>query len=178
MAIKGQRLGSWKLLKIIGGGGNATVWEAGGDDGAIAAVKVLVRTDPSSEAYRRFRDEIAALRTLGEIPGVLPLLDAHLPAAPSEAHPAWLAMPKAESLRSALGDAPLLRTVVGAVTSIGRTLARLAEERMFHRDIKPANLYRLGGEWVIGDFGLVEYPDKEALTATDRRFGPIYFVPP
>jgi len=178
VAKKGQRLGRWVLLNFIAAGGNADVWQAERDDGYRAAAKVLRRTDFNSEAYRRFRDEIAVLGRLGQVPGVLPVLDAHLPPEPSNDDPAWLVMPQAETVPVALGDAPPLHAVVESVVAFGRTLARLAEESVFHRDIKPANLYSLNGEWVIGDFGLVEYPEKEALTKTDRRFGPIYFVPP
>jgi hypothetical protein len=178
VAKKGQRLGSWVLTDFIAAGGNADVWRARHDDGRNAAVKILQRSNAGSEAYRRFRDEIAVLRRLGAVSGVLPLLDAHLPTAPSPSDLAWLAMPEAVGLRAALGEAPPLHEVIDAVLGIGRTLCRLAGLGVFHRDIKPANLYRLNNEWMIGDFGLVEYPEKEALTKTDRRFGPIYFVPP
>jgi serine/threonine protein kinase len=45
-----------------------------------------------------------------------------------------------------------------------------------HRDIKPQNLYRHDGSWVVGDFGLIEAPNLEALTATGRLIGPTYFI--
>jgi serine/threonine protein kinase len=37
-------------------------------------------------------------------------------------------------------------------------LADLAEEGISHRDVKPENLFRLDDAWVIGAFGLVDYP--------------------
>jgi serine/threonine protein kinase len=68
--------------------------------------------------------------------------------------------------------------VVEAVGHIARTLADLAAEGVLHRDIKPENLFKLDGEWVIGDFGLVKYPEQEAVTRHGQRLGPSYFMAP
>jgi hypothetical protein len=67
--------------------------------------------------------------------------------------------------------------VVAAVATFADTLARLHALDHHHRDIKPANLYQLDGEWVIGDFGIVDVPDAEAITEAGRRFGPANFLP-
>jgi serine/threonine protein kinase len=58
-------------------------------------------------------------------------------------------------------------------------LAELAAQYgIYHRDIKPENLYLLDGQWCIGDFGLVDFPNKEALTAPERHIGPLYYLAP
>jgi serine/threonine protein kinase len=85
-------------------------------------------------------------------------------------------MPLAVPIKRALARADLT-TTVHAVATIARTLAGLHHENIFHRDIKPANLFRLKGAWVIGDFGLVDYPDKDAITAPGKRLGPQNFIP-
>ncbi len=47
-----------------------------------------------------------------------------------------------------------------------------------HRDIKPDNLFYHDGRYVVGDFGLVDFPEKEAITAADRKLGPQFYIAP
>jgi IS5 family transposase len=47
-------------------------------------------------------------------------------------------------------------------------LASLAADGIAHRDIKPENLFQLDGAWVIGDFGLVQYPEQTSVTRHGR----------
>jgi serine/threonine protein kinase len=54
----------------------------------------------------------------------------------------------------------------------------LADKNVSHRDVKPGNLYSFEGRWTIGDFGLVSYPNKEALTAEGKTLGPQHFLAP
>lgn len=169
----------WSLREPLGHGGNAEVWRAEDSDGKAVALKILFRTNPRSEPYQRFRSEIDILKKLGPYPGVLPVIDARIPARPSKARPAWLAMPLAVLICKALGDQPSLRTVVEAISTIAETLASLAaEHEIYHRDIKPTNLYRFKDSWCVGDFGLVDYPDKASLTLPGRWVGPIHYLAP
>jgi serine/threonine protein kinase len=69
-------------------------------------------------------------------------------------------MPLATSVRQALGPRPRIENVVEAIASIAETLSRLAEKLICHRDIKPENLYFFDARWVIGDFGLADFPRK------------------
>lgn len=75
----GRTVGPWTLHEKLGRGGNATVWRATRASGDEAALKVINTTKAQREPYRRFVQEIEFLRSLGDFPGVLPLLDAHLP---------------------------------------------------------------------------------------------------
>lgn len=172
----GQRLGRWTLVEPIEQGGNADVWRGESDEAAPAAIKLL--RGAGGDRYPRFCDEVAFLRSPIAAEGVLPLLDAYLPDRPSRRDPAWLTMPLATPIRAALGDEPALSAVVEAVATTGRTLARLAAEGVGHRDVKPDNLFRLDDRWVIGDFGLVTYPGKRAITSARRKLGPIHFIAP
>lgn len=124
----------------------------------------------------RFRNEIRFLDARRNYPGVLPMLDYALPDDPAEL--SWYVMPVAIGLLKALRKAPELPQVVDAIGCIAQTLARLAAEDVGHRDIKPANLFQLGGEWVIGDFGLVKYPEQESVTKHGRALGPYDFMAP
>jgi serine/threonine protein kinase len=158
-------------------GGNACVYEARrGEADDLVALKVLNARRPTSEPYLRFRREVETLRKLGNIPGVLPLLDAHLPEEPTDADPAWLAMPVATPIAVVLSGRSLVEVVQG-IAVIARTLASLAELGISHRDIKPGNLYWREGEWLVGDFGLVAAPDVESITRGDRPLGPLHFTP-
>lgn len=85
-------------------------------------------------------------------------------------------MPIATPVAAALADATL-ETVVRAVRAFADTLARLSEEHQIgHRDVKPGNLYELDGEFLVGDFGLIDAPDLEELTRSGRPLGPANFT--
>ncbi len=88
-------------------------------------------------------------------------------------------MPIAEPIRHALGDEPSLKTVIEAISAVAGTLASLAAEHgVYHRDIKPDNLYRFEDSWCIGDFGLVDYPDKASVTTPGKWVGPKNYLAP
>ncbi|MHB8868884.1 MAG: protein kinase domain-containing protein [Thermoleophilia bacterium] len=173
----GVQVGPWTLREKLGAGGNAEVWSAvRSPNQNVFAVKVLKTRKVGSEPYERFIREITFLRSLDDLSGVLPLVDAHLTAYSERAH-AWLAMPIATSIDAALAGAHLER-VVEAVATIARTLTRLkAEHRVAHRDIKPGNLYELNGEWLVGDFGLIDVPDLAELTRSGKPLGPAHYIP-
>jgi Protein kinase domain len=173
----GNIVDGWSLQEPLGRGGNAEVWKAT-KSGATVALKILDRKSPESEPYKRFRDEIEIHTRLSHRTGVLPVVAYSLPPRPSSRAPAWIAMPVADGMRSALGDDPSLRTVIGAVQEQADTLASLHEEGIFHRDIKPDNLYCYNGRWAVGDFGLASFPGKEAVTVPGKRLGPQYFHAP
>lgn len=171
-----RRIGPWTVHEQIGKGGNARVYRAERDEQVPIALKVLDRQRLGGERYRRFLQEIKFLRSLGPFPGVLPLLDAYLPATPSGADPPWLAMPIATPIADAVADLALDK-VVGAVAQIASTLAELAKRGVGHRDIKPGNLYALDGAWLVGDFGLVAAPEADdAITRAGKALGPAHFT--
>jgi serine/threonine protein kinase len=169
-------IGPWTAGAELGRGGNAIVYEATRPElPDPIALKVLTSTKADKESYRRFVQEVGFLRSLPDEPGVLPLLDAHLPKRPSSKDRAWLAMPVATPIRDALAEEPL-DVVVEAIAEIAATLARLAERKVGHRDLKPGNLYRLGDGWLVGDFGLVAAPDLDELTREGKAIGPAHFT--
>jgi serine/threonine protein kinase len=85
-------------------------------------------------------------------------------------------MPIATPIAEALEGLPL-EGVVQAMATIANTLERLERElNVAHRDIKPGNLYRLDGEYLIGDFGLIALHDALPLTGNGRQVGPAHFT--
>lgn len=140
------------------------------------AVKLINSRKVEREPYQRFVREIEFLRSHQDVPGLLPLLDAHLPDQPGKDDQPWLAMPIATPITNALEGRPLA-DVVAAVAAIADTLARLQRDfGIAHRDIKPGNLYKLDGSWLIGDFGLIAVPDAKSLTTDGRQVGPAHYT--
>ena len=173
----GQTVGPWTLHETLGRGGNATVWKATRTESETpVALKLINTTKVEKEPYQRFVREIGFLRDHQAVPGVLPLLNAHLPDQPTKSDQPWLAMPVAVPISAALDGKPLTE-VVSAMAAIADTLARLQRDsNIAHRDIKPGNLYELEGGWLIGDFGLVALPDAGTLTAEGRQVGPAHYT--
>jgi len=152
-----RNIGPWSIHERLGKVGNAKVWRATDSGGREVALKVIDAIHEQREQYKRFVREIGFLRSLEDTTGVLPLIDAHLPDTPTDEDRPWLAMPIATPIADALRDQPL-ETVVEAMATIAETLTRLHANGVGHRDIKPGNLYRLDGDWLVGDFGLVAVP--------------------
>lgn len=171
----GEVIDGWVLEEFLGAGGNGEVWRAHRGPEA-AALKILWAKDPGRDAYRRFRAEVEFMRGHPH-DGVLPLIGASVPERLAKGEYAWLATPEAELSSSALTNVPLAE-VVRAGLAFAATLADLAAEDVSHRDIKPDNLFRHQDGWKVGDWGLVSYPNKEALTEDGRKLGPTWFLAP
>src|SRR5262245_1071053 len=91
--------------------------------------------------------------------------------------PNWYVMPLATPITKALDGSPFAGVVEGMM-HIAETLADLVDEGISHRDIKPDNLFLLDDDWVVGDFGLVKYPEQEQVTRQGRPLGPYLFMAP
>lgn len=168
----------WRLLEVLGSGGNGEVWKAVRLE-SVAALKILHCSRLDSEPYKRFVNETTVLQQLELRPGVLPMKDFHLPPNPSKNNPPWLSMPIAIPIRRAMPTEAPLTTAVQAVQSIANTLAELAGSRgLHHRDIKPENLYLYEDRWCIGDFGLVDVPHDESLTEVGQLLGARHYLAP
>lgn len=164
----------WRIFRFLDKGGNADVFEAERGN-EIYALKVLHRTH--GDGYLRFRDEVETNKQIGDLPGVLPMVDSHLPDRPSKKDPAWISMPIATPIAEVLEKVPL-DEVVSAVREIAQALAVLHTRGVYHRDVKPGNCYYWEGRFVIGDFGLAEFPDKQDLTRSDKKLGPANYHAP
>lgn len=170
---QGDVIHQWVLIRVLGRGGSSQVWAARDGAGREIALKI------QKSYVERFREEIKLYRRLGDRPGILPLIDWHLPdRADRSAGPAWIAMEIGTPITAYLGAAPSLVDVVEAIKSYAKTLTTLAAERIHHRDIKPGNLYWAKNEYVLGDFGIADFPDKAGLTVEGKKVGPANYLAP
>jgi serine/threonine protein kinase len=177
MSERRRNVGPWTLGEQLGQGGNATVFRATRDGLEQPIALKVIWAATSNDTYRRFANEVAILRHLHGEPGILPLLDAHIPEAPSEDDPPWLAMPEATLIADALADAST-EAIITAVREIAVTLAHLAAaHELGHRDLKPRNLYRYAEAWVVGDFGLVRALAVRGMTGPRDRIGAAGYMP-
>jgi hypothetical protein len=176
MAKPGDELGGWVLEEKLGEGGNGVVWRARYPDRDEAALKILKDTRPEKVPFKRFAREVATVRGLGERPGILPVIDAHVPESPGRKELVWYAMPLADAIEEILSEAPV-QDIVAAVHRLAVVLSELLRDHgLAHRDLKPSNLYRWRDEYVIGDFGLVDLPGSERLTETGRVPGAFGYI--
>jgi serine/threonine protein kinase len=160
------QLGQWTVVRYIDKGGNGEVYKVTGPDGP-SALKIIADRTAESVRYRRFRREIETVLGLGERPGVLPVLDSHLPEQPSKRDRAWYVMPLATPLAEQLDGKPVA-DAVQAVAQLAQTLGDLHALGIGHRDLKPGNLYWRNARPALGDFGLAAIPQGESLTEPGR----------
>lgn len=130
--------GRYRLLRPIGDGGNATVWEA--NDRVLArpvAVKVLRSGRLSEDAGQRYLREarvVAAIRH----PNVVKILDIGM----TQAGLPFLVMERLDG--RSLSQTPSPMGILDAVTIATRVLSGLVavhEAGVVHRDIKPENIF-------------------------------------
>jgi serine/threonine protein kinase len=170
---KGLVCGRWTLSRPLGRGGNGEVWLAQDAAGAGSAIKFLTKAKPI--AYARFQSEVLVMQNCG-VPGVVPIIEAELPADLTTAR-AWYAMPVGTPLVDHLVRATF-REKVEAIAAVAATMSELHDKKISHRDIKPANLLAIGGRPCVGDFGLVDYPEKADLTGAREELGPRWTMAP
>lgn len=169
---KNQIFGDWKLIQRLDGGGNGIVWEAENQKSADQNIIKLLKKDDVT-ARSRFLDEIKIISGNQDIDGVMRILDS----ASAGDEDLWYVMPKAQTLNKYLSNKSSI-VKVNAVLEIAQILSELHAKGVSHRDIKPQNLFH-HDHFIIGDFGLVDYPDKEGgLTLAGRSLGPRYTIAP
>ncbi len=112
--------------------------------GGIVAVKLL--TDVSDDGRARFAREIEVGRTIHH-PNVMPVLQ-------YSEDEGWFTMPVAGTTlarsRPKNDD-----DLVNMMMDVCAGLLAAHQSGFIHRDLKPSNVLRIGGRWVVGDWGLV-----------------------
>lgn len=194
-----DRVGPFRLIKLVGSGGQADVWSARDTRlDRLVALKVLRGgLAEGKKLLTRFQREAAITGALND-PGICPVYDVGVDGVP------WIAMrfiegrTLSEILRGrgdefflSLSDGvtpdsrptPLTgRTdeILDLFEQIARSLQVAHDAGVIHRDIKPGNLMITDqGRPVIVDFGMARIEEGAmTLTASDQLIGtPIYMAP-
>lgn len=165
---KGQKFGDWNLVSYLGKGGNGEVWACINSEKEKNAIKLLKKI--KSKAYSRFIDETTAIEQNSDIKGIIPIIEKHLPQKPRGETPFFI-MPLAEPSEKNLNGKPL-ENKVDAILQVAETLSFLHKRKIYHRDIKPANILFYDLRFVLADFGLVDYPNKNEVSQINEEIGP------
>lgn len=181
-------IGEWTLAQPLGTGGNGVVWACrrGEQEGALKQLHPrLYQKCPDQKLHekrrlrvRRFVDEIQFLQSRVRQPGIMQLLDAHLPTNLSERNPAWFVMELGTPLRKHLSTKRSLEEIIRLFASLASTLADLHDAGVSHRDIKPENILVTSDGVKFGDFGLVDFLGKTAETVGSEILGPLFYIAP
>lgn len=173
-----MEISGWLLVEQLGKGGNGVVWKA--TKGEREAALKFLKASNSSDDKRllRFRDEVQAMLACADIEGVVPIIESSIPDDPAANEYAWVAMELGTPLSKDDRAPKELDDVVRFCLDLGRTLSDMHSRSFSHRDIKPENVLRLGDKWHLGDFGLVDFPDKAALTEKGEKLGPMFYIAP
>ena len=176
-----QAFRRWTLCEEIGDGGNGNVWRARRDDGNEGALKFLKKHLFQNPGIRlkRFYHEVEFMSREGNREGLLPLLDFNCPEKPSVDDRPWLVTPLAIPIsKIPLAGVSKFDELLTRLQPLSACLAQLHKEGKFHRDLKPENMFDWNGRSVLGDFGLVDYPEKESVTEATEMMGPFYYIAP
>jgi eukaryotic-like serine/threonine-protein kinase len=179
--LAGLRLGAWQLVRPLGRGGMAEVWEAlrvEGDYEHRAAVKLLKRGMDSEEVVARFRRERQILARL-EHPAIARILDGGqapdgrpylvLEKVDGEPVTAWCARTGADVPRR-----------LGLLVEICEAVAAAHRQLVVHRDLKPSNiLVGADGRVKLLDFGIAKLLDasEDETRSEVRLLTPAYAAP-
>ncbi len=182
----GTRVGTWRLLGLLGRGGMGEVYLAERDEGTFlqrAALKLIKRGMDSRAIVRRFVRERQILSRLDH-PGIARLLDG---GSAADGRP-FFVLERVEGVpitgycnSKALGLEERLRLFQGVCAAVDSAHRRL----VVHRDLKPANiLVSEDGSAKLLDFGIAkllagdEEDETSPLTQLDARLlTPAYAAP-
>ncbi|MEM9381335.1 MAG: protein kinase, partial [Planctomycetota bacterium] len=195
-----RRVGRYRLLRLLGRGGQGEVWLARDERlGREVALKLLTALFVTEERRARFRREAESIARL-EHPGLAQVLEADIDG--SMPYIAMRYVPGVDlgtsfdHARSAANGGPGIepvvpwmstdragvRRVLGFFERCARALHAAHEAGVVHRDVKPGNIMVTAeGAPVLLDFGLAreEVQDSEAgLTREGDVFGTLAFMAP
>lgn len=174
-----ENISEYKIKRRMDGGGNADVFVAENAAGKEVAIKILREENGKGKRIEkrnrkkklRFKIETEMVMEIQEeIEGIIPIFSYGLPDEKSKKY--WYAMPIAMPLEEKLKEVNSLEDKVDCVLELARTLVALHKRNIVHRDIKPKNIYFYNDRYCLGDFGLVDYPEKKDLTSLQEAIGP------
>ncbi|OKL45898.1 serine/threonine protein kinase [Boudabousia marimammalium] len=172
-----RNLGGYRLLRELGRGASAVVFEAEDEGGNLHALKLLHPALANDEQAReRLRREAAAINSIKsegiarihdyEVDGVEPFIVTDLVAGSTLAEAVKRRGPM--SLQQCLRFSSRLAGILDSVHQAG----------VVHRDLKPSNIILSPRGPVLVDFGVAQADEGERLTDTGLVMGTAGYVPP
>ena len=165
----------YRRIKQLGEGGNGWVYLMRDNSGNEFAAKVSkiekVTGDFSKLKLDRFKTEAIKVHDLykdGQ-KGIIPVLNYELPC--KETGKYFFMMPKAVPLEEKVKNCIKIYELLEIFKDLAMTLNELHSKNISHRDIKPENILYYQGKYCFGDFGLIDFPEKEDLTRAKEALG-------
>lgn len=169
-------VGPHRLLGRLGQGGMGTVFLGVSPDERAVAVKVLRDAVSDTDARRRFRHELEALRRVRG-PHLVEVLDADVDAETPYLVTRFVPGQRLDELVAEQG--PLEGDALHALArGVADALATMHRAGVVHRDLTPGNVLVLDGSPQVIDLGLATAADVTALTRSGLVVGtPGYLAP-
>ncbi len=180
----GERLGAWRLVRLLGSGGMGEVWLAERADGTYtgeAAVKLLKRGMDSAAVLQRFAQERQALARLDHA-HIARLFDAGL--SPQGLPYFVMERVQGQPIDQAAAALPLDEKLA-LFLQLTDAVAHAHRHLLVHRDLKPSNvLVNAEGQVKLLDFGIAKALDPlddpgapEQTLAGQRPYTPTHASP-
>ncbi len=197
----GSTVAGWEIVKLLGRGGMATVYEARWPEGGLRrALKLMNTSGSADEVERRFRREFRALSKLHH-PNITAVYDwgwwtggagpVGTPIAPSdtaksEGRPYFvMELVDGVDLRAAVEawqEQPAQERFAQArnvLVQVARALEYVHLRGLVHRDVTPANVMLLpDGSVKLMDFGVVKESGVTEFTAHGEVLGTVAYIAP
>jgi eukaryotic-like serine/threonine-protein kinase len=172
-----HRVGAYRLIGLLGGGGMGRVFLGRSPGGRLVAVKVIRAELADNPDFRtRFGREVAAARKVNGLFTAL-VVDADVEGPAPWLATAYVAGPslaEAVTAHGPLAAGPVVALAAGLAEGLGAVHAA----GVVHRDLKPSNvLLAEDGPRVI-DFGISRAVEASALTHTGQVVGSPGFMSP
>ena len=169
-------LGTYEMLNVIDRGGAGEVYQALGNNQAVAIKTLLPEIARNSIVRERFKREVQAGKLLDH-PNIIRVLDS------GESNgTAYLVMDyiEGQSLKDIINKKPMpINEAICIFTDIAKALAYAHERGMIHRDVKPGNIMIDNqGHATLIDFGLVKFADDIQELSGKNAIGTIEYMAP
>ncbi|RBP04496.1 protein kinase domain-containing protein [Rossellomorea aquimaris] len=165
----------YRRIDQLGEGGNGWVYlmrDKSDEEFAVKVSKIEKVTGEFSKLkLERFKTEAIKVNELyrnGQ-KGIIPVYNYELPCEATGKY--FFVMPKAVPLEEMVKSSENIYELTAIFKDLALTLSELHNKNISHRDIKPENILYYQGKYCFGDFGLIDYPEKEDLTRAKEALG-------